>query len=292
MRVMLQAVRADPPFEFVIHTASPFHNNFDDPVKGLLEPAINGTTGILRAIKKFAPQVRRVVVTSSFAAMANPASPPKVYDETSWNPVTWNEAVTQRALAYRGSKVRIPPSSPRKYALIIVPQTFAEKAAWEFIEKEKQNFDIVTMNPPLVYGPIAHHLDSLENLNTSNQTIRDFIQGKTLGDELSPTGTFLFTDVRDLALAHVRAIEVPEAGGKRFFITAGHYSLKTLVEAIRASHPELTAKLPQNPIDDTPAEVYGYDNSRARRLLGIKFTSLDKCVGDTTSSLLQLGAKL
>jgi nucleoside-diphosphate-sugar epimerase len=75
-------------------------------VKGLLDPAINGTTGILRAIKVFAPQVKRVVITSSFAAIVNPASHPKVYDESSWNPVTWNEAVTERAKAYRGSKVR------------------------------------------------------------------------------------------------------------------------------------------------------------------------------------------
>lgn len=100
-----KAVQATPPFEYVIHTASPFHNNFDDPVRGLLEPAINGTTGILRAIKAFAPQVKRVVVTSSFAAIVNTASPPRVYDETSWNPVSWEEAVTQRSLAYRGSKV-------------------------------------------------------------------------------------------------------------------------------------------------------------------------------------------
>jgi nucleoside-diphosphate-sugar epimerase len=107
LRAILQAVKSNPPFEYVIHTASPFHHNFDDPVKGLLEPAINGTTGILRAIKAFAPEVKRVVVTSSFAAIVNPASPSKVYDETSWNPVTWKEATTQRPFAYRGSKVRI-----------------------------------------------------------------------------------------------------------------------------------------------------------------------------------------
>jgi nucleoside-diphosphate-sugar epimerase len=173
-----------------------------------------------------------------------------------------------------------------------VPQTFAEQAAWDFIDKEKPNFDIATMNPPLVYGPIVHHLENLDDLNTSNQTIRDFIQGKILTDELPPTGTFLFTDVRDLALAHVRAIEVPQAGGKRFFITAGHYSLKTLVEAIRATHPTLSSKLPKNPIDDTPTDVYGFDNSRARELLGLKFTPLEKCIGDATTSLLRWRSQL
>lgn len=99
-------MQSDPPFDYVVHTASPFHFNFTDPVEGLLNPAIKGTTGILRAIKAFAPSVKRVVVTSSFAAIINPEAHKEVYDETSWNPVTWDEAVEQRSATYRGSKVR------------------------------------------------------------------------------------------------------------------------------------------------------------------------------------------
>lgn len=75
-------------------------------MKDVLNPAIDGTTGILKAIQKYAPQVKRVVLTSSFAAIVNTASPPKVYDESSWNPITWNEAIAERSLVYRGSKVR------------------------------------------------------------------------------------------------------------------------------------------------------------------------------------------
>ncbi|KIV78236.1 hypothetical protein PV11_09972 [Exophiala sideris] len=265
-----EAVKSDPPFDYVIHTASPFHSNFTDPVKELLNPAINGTTGILRAIKAYAPTVKRVVITSSFAAIANSVSTPKVYDESSWNPVTWEEAVTEPVQAYRGSK------------------TFAEKAAWKFIETENPHFDLATMNPPLVYGPVVHDLNSLDNLNTSNQRIRDFIQGKCTDDVLPPTGTFLWTDVRDLALAHVRAIEVPEAGGKLFLVTAGLYSMKRLVDAIRQTHPELSSKLPKNPVDDTPANIYGYDNSRATQLLGINFRTLEMSVQDTVASLLKI----
>ncbi|RSL86236.1 hypothetical protein CEP51_002926 [Fusarium floridanum] len=264
-----KAVQSNPPFDYVIHTASPFHDNWRDPAKDVLNPAIDGTTGILKAIQKYAPQVKRVVLTSSFAAIVNTASPPKVYDESSWNPITWDEAVAKRSLVYRGSK------------------KLAEEAAWKFMEDEKPSFDLATMNPPLVYGPIAHHLKNLDSLNTSNTRIRDFIQGKVMTDELPPTGTYLFVDVRDLALAHVRAIEVAEAGGKRFFIVGGHCSHKRIVDAIRETHPELASKLPKDPIDDFPADVYGYDNSRARELLGIEFRSLRECIGDTAASLLK-----
>jgi nucleoside-diphosphate-sugar epimerase len=34
-------------------------------------------------------------------------------------------------------------------------KTFAEKAAWDFIEQEKPNFSISTINPPMVFGPIV-----------------------------------------------------------------------------------------------------------------------------------------
>lgn len=156
--------------------------------------------------------------------------------------------------------------------------------------KEKPNFDLVTINPPLVFGPIAHHLESLDKLNTSNLRVRDFVQGKITSNELPPTGLFLWVDVRDLALAHVRALEVDKAGGKRFFVTAGHFSNKAVVDAIRETHPELASKLPGAPIDDFPADVYGYDNSRARELLGIQFRSLQSSIGDTTTSILEHGA--
>ncbi len=56
-----KAIVSHPPFEIVIHTASPFHFNVTDPQKELLDPAVIGTTGILKSIKQHAPTVKRVV---------------------------------------------------------------------------------------------------------------------------------------------------------------------------------------------------------------------------------------
>lgn len=89
-----KAVVSDPPFEAVIHTASPFHFNVTDVQKELLDPAVIGTTGILRSIKKNAPSVKRVVITSSFASIVNPSkgnAPGKTYSEADWNPITQQE---------------------------------------------------------------------------------------------------------------------------------------------------------------------------------------------------------
>lgn len=105
-----------------------------------MDPAIIGTTGILKSIKKSAPSVKRVVITSSFAAIINPSKgdwPGHEYSEDDFNPMTLEDAQANLSAGYRASK------------------TYAEKAAWDFVEKEKPNFTLATINPPLVFGPIV-----------------------------------------------------------------------------------------------------------------------------------------
>lgn len=66
--------------------------------------------------------------------------PGHVYSEEDWNPITLAQAYENPANGYRASK------------------TYAEKAAWEFIEKEKPNFTYV-LN--IVYILNAYHLSIL-----------------------------------------------------------------------------------------------------------------------------------
>lgn len=105
------AVKSDPPFEAVIHTAGPFHFNDTDVQKQLLDPAILGTAGILKSIKKSAPTVKRVVITSSFAAIMNPFKgnwPEHTYSEVDWNPMTHEQALMNAAFAYTGVFSSLP----------------------------------------------------------------------------------------------------------------------------------------------------------------------------------------
>lgn len=75
-----------------------------------LDPAIKGTLEILKAVKDGASSVKRVVVTSSCAAVIDfdaPAvrEPRKVYTEEDWNPRTWEEALSGTPnAAYQASK--------------------------------------------------------------------------------------------------------------------------------------------------------------------------------------------
>jgi nucleoside-diphosphate-sugar epimerase len=163
--------------------------------KDLLDPAVKGTTEILKSIKKNAPQVKRVVITSSFASivdLSKGSRPGYTYSEKDWNPVTWQEAIDgQGGVAYCASK------------------TFAEKALYDFVEKEKPNFTVASICPPMVYGPIESEMD-LGKLNTSSADIYQWMNGSK--KEIEPAQFPLFADVRDVGLAHVRAYEHPTGG--------------------------------------------------------------------------------
>lgn len=276
-----KAVVSDPPFEVVLHTASPFHYNVTDVKKDLLDPAIVGTTSVLKSIKAHAPSVKHVVITSSYAAIVHPKNgywPGHIYSEDDWDPITLEEAKENPMTGYRASK------------------TFAEKAAWDFVEHEKPNFSLSTINPPMVFGPIVHALDSLDNLNTSNKFMLSVAQGKCK-DEIPKNmpPQHLWVDVRDVAEAHVAAFEKPEAANKRFFVTAGYYSNRDICQAIKKNFPELK----DLPSDSTPGGdypegtpgkgMYGYNNKRSIEILGLNYRTLEQSMIDCIKSFQKKG---
>ena len=56
---------------------------------------------------------------------------------------------------------------PQDPGLTPASKTLAEQAFWKFFEDEKPSFDGVTINPPLVLGPVIHQVKAVEDLNTS-----------------------------------------------------------------------------------------------------------------------------
>lgn len=258
----------------VLHTASPFHYNWTDAQTELLDPAVNGTTGILRAIKAHAPSVRRVVVTSSFAAILDAnklADPNAVFTEQCWNPNKAEDATDSKIVAYRVSK------------------TLAERAAWDFVATEKPNFDLATVNPPLVFGPVVHHVATVDTINTSNERVVALLQGKWK-TEIPATGTIVpWIDVRDVAAAHIRALEIPEAGGRRLFTVGGLFSNREVADVVYKNFPDRREAVPGPEVsggEAPPAEkLFRVDSSATNKILGIKWISLEKSITDLVGSL-------
>jgi nucleoside-diphosphate-sugar epimerase len=121
--------------------------------------------------------------------------------------------------------------------------------------------------------------------------IRDLITGASK-EKLGPTGNYLFVDVRDIALAHVLAVEKPEAAGKRFFITNGNFCNREIVDIVKEEFPEYRELLPTGDAvkpGDWPEEgVPGWINTQSLEVLGVTYRPLKESIIDTVKSLQPL----
>jgi dihydroflavonol-4-reductase len=183
--------------QLVYHTASPFTSNYKDAQKELIDPAVKGTANVLNQASQ-TPSVRRVVLTSSCAAIYSDnidvaAAPNAVLTET-----VWNTTSNLQHNAYSYSK------------------TLAEQEAWR-IAKTQNQWDLVVVNPSFVLGPM---------LNPNETTSESFTLLKQMGDGTMRMGVpnlgMGVVDVRDLADVHFQAGFRPEASGRN--ISSGHNS--------------------------------------------------------------------
>ena len=142
----------------IAHTASPFHYQSTNPdgmslfplrkhvlfnkmKPDLIIPAVQGTTSILNSALKHGSTVKRVVATSSAAAVREPTTVPRIFNEGTWN----NASV---------EAVKTKGSAAGAVAIYMASKTMAEKAAWDFVAAHKSDisWDLVVINAPWIFG--------------------------------------------------------------------------------------------------------------------------------------------
>ncbi|XP_062174161.1 phenylacetaldehyde reductase-like isoform X1 [Alnus glutinosa] len=238
--------------EGVFHTASPFYHNVTDPQAELIDPALKGTLNVLRSCAKV-PTVKRVVITSSMAAVAfngKSLAPDVIIDETWFS----DPAVCEKSKSwYRLSK------------------TLAEEAAWKFAKE--YGIDMVVINPGLVIGPLLQ-----PTLNSSAESVLKLVNGA----ERFPNVTHRLVDVRDVANAHILAFEKPSASG-RYCLVGRVIHCSEVIKMLCELFPDLN--LPEKCADDKPV-VSNYKVSKERaESLGLNFTPVEVSLKDTVESL-------
>lgn len=166
----------------------------------------------------------------------------------------------------------------------------AERFAWNFVAKEKPGFDLVTTCPSLILGPPLQHLSSLGSMNTSNQRIVDLLQGKWKDKipDAYVAGAF-WIDVRDLSMAHILAMERPDAGGRRLLPVSHQFSNRQIADAVWKNFPELRDRLPGPEVPGgemaPPDKIYKIDNTETVNFLGIEWRKLEDTITDIVNSL-------
>jgi nucleoside-diphosphate-sugar epimerase len=210
----------------VFHTASPFHFRFEDNEKDMLIPAKKGVLSLLESASK-ASTVKRVVFTSSFAAITSPHLDPRpgwTYTEADWNPVTYEEAV----------------SSQDRHFVYLASKTFAERALWDYVKNHDVQFDVTVLVPPIILGEAAQPYSSMEDINQSSRVLHRLLDV----NQLPATPAYLCVDVKDCALCHVQAAEKPIAAGQRYLTAGASFSQEKARDIIASLFPEVISRLP------------------------------------------------
>lgn len=260
--------------DVLMHTASPLPMGQPKDENELIRPAVDGTLRALRAA--YAAGIRRVVLTSSSAAVTNraPAAGEHRFDESDWSDPTWSGMTP-----YTKSK------------------TLAERAAWDFVANEARDMELTTINPCLVLGrPLDEHY------GTSLKVVERLLRGR---DPMLPRVGLPVVDVADVARMHVRAIVATGAAGKRIIGAVAFMWLTEVAGVLKAEYP--SRRIPARTAPDFLIRLAGLfdrtlrsivpllgrhqelDNTRARELLDMEFTPAAESLRATARYIVERG---
>lgn len=258
--------------DVLMHTASPFPMSPPKHEDELIRPAVDGTLRALKAAS--AVGINRVILTSSTASVIYrepPAAQGEAFNESHWTDTSY------------------PTCSP--YAK---SKTLAEKAAWEFVEKETSEIQMTAINPGFVLGA---PLD--DNFGTSMKTIKRLLSGK---DPALPQVGFASVDVRDVAAAHVGAIDNLETHGLRILVVERFLWFSDIAGAISEAFPnrKIVKRLAPNwlirflgffdqqirTISPLLGKKFGVSNGRAKDLLALNLTDTRKSAVESAHYLI------
>lgn len=261
-----------------IHTASPYAIDVADPQRDLVDPAVQGTENVLN--EAYRAGIRKVVVTSSMAAITDEPDPEKVLTEEDWNE--------------KSSLTRNP---------YYLSKAEAERAAWA-LAKDREGLHLVVINPYVIMGPSL-----CPSLNTSTGILVDLLTGKYPGKVDINWG---IVDVRDVSKAHLLALDKEEAEGR--FICVDHLApMGWVVDTLREAGYGEGFKLPKMDLSGSIGtgmvkllsyaqpkgtgsylrthlgRVPRFDSTKSKEVLGLAYMSLEETLVDTVEDLFGWG---
>ena len=265
---------------YALHVASPFPGRQPRDENDLIRPAREGALRVLRAARDAG--VRRVVLTSSFAAVGYgvPATGAELH-ERPFTEEDWTN----------------PDADVSAY---VKSKTLAERAAWDFLDREGGRLELAVVNPVGILGPVLG-----PDLSTSIDLVLRLLKGRVPG---LPNVSFGMVDVRDVADLHVRAMTDPAARGERFLAVAdGILTVPQVARILRDRLGDVARRVPTrtlpdwivrlaSAVDPSLSEVARQlgqhrevSNAKARRMLGWAPRSNEELLVATAESLVELG---
>ncbi|KAJ3500021.1 hypothetical protein NMY22_g19401 [Coprinellus aureogranulatus] len=247
-----------------------------------LRVAQDSTVGVFKSALKKGDQVKRIIVTSSMVTIWSEVDSPRTFTEKDHNetaPRNWNEGKRDWGTVYENSKI------------------LAEKALAKWFEEHKNEvkFDYTLINPPMVFGPPVKPVASPSEIQSTTQFWFKGILEHATVPAYKDAVNGAWVDVRDLAEAHLVALEKPkELKGERIIVAAGSVVWREWLDALgavahtvlpRERADKLVAGLPK-PLHKEDAEYkIILDTTREHENLGLTYHTKEETVRDTLAKV-------
>lgn len=185
--------------EYVIHLASPvIPGNVEMDL--LVKPAVEGMTRCLNAAIK--NKAKKFVLTSSYAAIYGNS-------KNSFSDDDWTDLNRKDLMPYEISKTK------------------SEMRMWEIVKNSEYKIKACSINPVLVLGPSVSGVISMSNKQVLSRILRlPFI----------PNISVPIVGVKDVANAHIMAMENKNSNGKRFLISEKTVDLIHIAKILKSNN--------------------------------------------------------
>ena len=185
--------------KFVLHMASPvIPGNVDMDV--LVRPAVEGMKRCLNAAIK--NKAKKFVLTSSYAAIYGNS-------RNKFSDNDWTDLNRKDLIPYDISKTK------------------SEMGMWEIVKNSSHQIEACSINPVLVLGPSISGVVSMSNKQVLNRLLRlPFI----------PKISLPIVGVKDVANAHIMAMENKNSNGKRFLISEKTVDLIYIAKILKSNN--------------------------------------------------------
>ena len=221
--------------DHVLHVASPFPDVQPKDPAVLVRPAVEGTRRVLEHARDAG--VARIVVTGSMNCLAADRSKPPGHRYTE---ADWTDPDAPEITPYDRAK------------------TLAELEVVRFGERNPDT-ETVTIHPGAIFGPLLG-----PRWSASGEIVRILLAGEV---PAVPRIGFSPVDVRDVADAHVAAMDVPDIAGRRFICSLDHVWLADIARILADRYGGPDRRIPTRTLPDWLTRAGGLVKPALRRAL-------------------------
>jgi nucleoside-diphosphate-sugar epimerase len=257
----------------LIHTATAVILAAPDPQRQIIDVAVKGTQNVLDSVAR-TPSIKRIVMTSSIAAVMSYDQQGKTYTEDDW---------------CTSDDIWLDPYGMGK--------TQSERLLWQFVDKHADRVQAVAINPSVVIGPpLARH-----HIRSSLAFIRDLV-GWTY-PACAPMRLHL-VDVGDVSKGHVRALTSDKAAGQRIIFSDRQMSILEISRVLSRQYKTPTRVLPKlilyvaayldkrfsYRLARASANLhYEFRSDRPTELLGISLRNTEESILEAAETMVEKG---